>query len=870
MYPTRSTIRVPLAAALLALVLALFASVLAPTAAPAASPPSQQSQPAHPAQLAESDDVVLADFESSDALTGATLAAPELDDVHLDDRLASEGRQSMRFEIAAFESKAGRNFPRVWLNAGSTVPDLDWTPRTYLRLGVANASNQRIQMYVVVWDSDEQHSIHSVWAEPYEHHVFEIRTAELAETGVDLSRVDRIQLSTERSPEPQRMYVDDIRLTDQRADVPAERAAVAEDLIGLMELERGSKAVSRALHQVHDRIPDTPAAPDQALTEQADRFRAQLDDYRARIEQLDGSDDPAGSLAQAQEIHAGLDDLRWRISRLAGLVDARIAEPDAPIGLGFADSMSRVYPRDLPCPCTYQRRTTLDVVRGEHESVQLVALPYDRAVSDLTVRTSVRAGDRPIAPGGAPGSAPTGLEVTADPVGSLDMSPPVGQRPAAATPWRPSTYQGWTPDPILTSNNSVDVAEEDLQAFWITVSTAADIEPGEYQVELTLRARGLPTQRAQVAVTVHDVEIPAEPKLRTAIGHDPKAYAEPYGVTEPEAIAKLVEQEYDFLGDYLLQGDNIYRSVYQDDPPSVADLRRIDRKHGGLRQFAVWYFDPRLFDLRAPETWAADAEELFDRIEPYVEDYRAAGFVDEAYLYCCDETRAEHTELIKFVLTRFEQRFPDVEVLSTTIDDRMGQTTGLDELINWWVRDVPWYDPRIIDERHARGDEAWWYVHQANTDPTPNVFVNYDPIQLRVLLGPMTHQADIDGFLYYRVDRWYGKGVLDDGPLSSWDPRTWEDWAGDGSLFYPGADGPIPSIRLENIRDGLEDHNLLRTLEQAIESAPPDTDRELLRQARQLLGASDVVDDNYRYVREPEPYRSWRAEVIETIVALKR
>lgn len=39
---------------------------------------------------------------------------------------------------------------------------------------------------------------------------------------------------------------------------------------------------------------------------------------------------------------------------------------------------------------------------------------------------------------------------------------------------------------------------------------------------------------------------------------------------------------------------------------------------------------------------------------------------------------------------------------------------------------------------------------------------------------------------------------------------------GDGILVYPGAQGPLSSIRLENIRDGLEDAALLRGLTPSI------------------------------------------------------
>ncbi|MEO3795433.1 DUF4091 domain-containing protein [Nonomuraea sp. B10E15] len=185
------------------------------------------------------------------------------------------------------------------------------------------------------------------------------------------------------------------------------------------------------------------------------------------------------------------------------------------------------------------------------------------------------------------------------------------------------------------------------------------------------------------------------------------------------------------------------------------------------------------------------------------------------------------------------------------------------------MRDVPWYDPQTTAERHAQGREAWWYLHAGNVNPTPNMFVGYDPGQLRTLLGPMAHQAGVDGFLYYRVDRWYGHPILDDGPLSTWDPRTWNTYAGDGSLLYPGRDGPIPSIRLENVRDGLEDYNLLESLREAIDGAPTGTDPALPAKARRLAGAKDVVTDTYEYVWVPAAYRDWRTDAIKVTTRLR-
>lgn len=820
--------RLRLGRVVLLLVTALFAALLAPAVSAVAS-----------------EDVVLADFEAADALKGATLPAPELDRATLTRAFATEGRTGMLMSAGAFQNKAGSVFPRVWLNVGSTLPDVDWTQRTYLHVSAANGSVERARIYVVVWDANEKYLLRSAFADPFGYLVFQIKVSDIAAAGVDLGKLTKIQISTERSPNPKQVYVDDIRLTDQAADVPAEQAKATPKLIAAMGLPGGIADANEALDDVRARIKPTQDAPDVALRGQATAIEERLDGYAAELGGLD-------NLTEARTIWSAIANERWRIKRLATLVDARVARPNAPVGLGFADSMSKVYPRDLPCDCSFAP-PVLDVVRGEYESTQLVALPYGTALTNASV--SARIAGRPA----------DDLTVEAHPVYAINMVPPVEQKPANPTAYRPSIYEGWTPDPIQTARDSVTTASGDLQAFWVTVHTEQSTRPGLYPVEITLKADGIAPQQVGMRVRVWDVAIAPEPKLRTAIGHDPLAYAGPYGITDPNEAAELVAQEYAFLGKYGLQGDNIYRSIYEQTPPSVESLRKIDEEGGGLRQFNIWYFDPRLLDPAKPDTWAAKADELFDKIQPYVDQYRAAGFIDKAYLYCCDETGAAHTEVIRFVLTRFKERFPDIEVLTTAIDNSMGAGNGLGQLIDWWVRDVPWYDPQVIADRHAAGREAWWYLHVGNANPIPNVFVNYDPGQLRTMLGPMSFQSGVDGWLYYRVDRWYGKGLVDAGPLSPWEPRTFGNYSGDGSLLYPGPDGPIPSIRLENLRDGLEDYNLLAALRTAIDNAPPGTD---LARAKHLLVATDVVHDSYEYARDPAIYRTWRNDLLAATAAL--
>ena len=107
----------------------------------------------------------------------------------------------------------------------------------------------------------------------------------------------------------------------------------------------------------------------------------------------------------------------------------------------------------------------------------------------------------------------------------------------------------------------------------------------------------------------------------------------------------------------------------------------------------------------------------------------------------------------------------------------------------------------------------------------------------------------------YRIAPWLNRRYGITGLLywstvyfGSPDRNPWDDpgfrvmWNGEGALFYPGdaagIDGPIASIRLKNLRDGMEDYEYFALLEQ--------------------LGGVEAVD---AIVREAVPtWGSWRQE----------
>ena len=114
-------------------------------------------------------------------------------------------------------------------------------------------------------------------------------------------------------------------------------------------------------------------------------------------------------------------------------------------------------------------------------------------------------------------------------------------------------------------------------------------------------------------------------------------------------------------------------------------------------------------------------------------------------------------------------------------------------------------------------DQVWWYICVVPRTPYANIFLEYPAIESRLLMGAMTAKYRPDGFLYYQTSLWQAKEPIRKGPFTNWDPRSYRDAHGDGSWLCMREGGlPVPTIRLENYRDGLEDYAYARILEEAI------------------------------------------------------
>ncbi|MFW6162865.1 MAG: DUF4091 domain-containing protein [Planctomycetota bacterium] len=250
---------------------------------------------------------------------------------------------------------------------------------------------------------------------------------------------------------------------------------------------------------------------------------------------------------------------------------------------------------------------------------------------------------------------------------------------------------------------------------------------------------------------------------------------------------------------------------------------------------------------------------------------KALGMVDHAYIYGCDEHKPADFPHVERAARLLKQAFPDVMVMTTTYD----QSYGLDSVINSvdaFCPLTPRFDPARAEKARARGKQVWWYICCGPHHPHANMFVEYPAIEGRLLMGALTAKYRPDGFLYYQISIWNARRPITDGPFTSWDPRSWTSYHGDGSWTCVGPAGtPLATVRLENFRDGLDDYAYVRVLEGTLAEVEADPGlaperRAWIAQARALLAVpEEVAASRTAYTRDPAVLRRWRNDLAEAI-----
>ena len=606
-----------------------------------------------------------------------------------------------------------------------------------------------------------------------------------------------------RFGEGDRIWFDDVQL---------------KEIVQPRVLNDGPRIIT-ALNEAADQLSDDAAAGE---------LVKQIDDYVARLKSgMQTLKDAPGRLMVRRNAWRLLAEgvrLRRRVKRQAQLARFRDAHAQAPLATTWVSAMSRVFIDDRPLPADRSASGRLRVFPGEQEAAQLVLVPL---TSQKDVRVRITRHDASESGGLRP------EHVKQRVVGYVKIEQPgFNHRAPVAFP-----YAGWWPDPLL-NKSTVSLERDHFQPIWLQVDAPRDVEPGDYQFDVSVvdasdaKGEGRTLATTTLDVTVWPHAMPEQWHLGKVFSFSPrlastadwsgknKQYAQ-YGDRWPD----VRDAFFSMLIDYRIGiGTSLYDELHTF---PMEWLKKADA--AGQSLFLTAAGRARYDDAGNITMSVSDRSKIERVFGPIAETLESHGLLHKTYYYGFDEHWPWFFDLAHDVFARAKER--GYRTMSTLHDESYGTETVLSDVLDVYV-DTQWqYDPAVAAKARSEGRDVWVYT-------TSDFNIETDAIYQRLRMWKIARLKS-SGYLIWCMNRWVGNDELvDDAVRNSWNPRL--DGGKPSSsamMIYPGVNGPISCIRLENARDGIEEYDLLaQTAERMRESGEPR--RDAMVRLLEALGVS--------------------------------
>ncbi len=382
-----------------------------------------------------------------------------------------------------------------------------------------------------------------------------------------------------------------------------------------------------------------------------------------------------------------------------------------------------------------------------------------------------------------------------------------------------------------------DVWQNQQQPLWIDVRIPKDAAPGVYTGTFSVWAENADRVSLPVKVEVWDFTLPDGPTLENHFGGFSRT-ADFFGLaTNSEEFLRIEDRFIEMMVAHRLNPPLPGRFK----PPVGADGsvhfdKELDQR---ISAFVARYHMTNIQVPGAPfpDVLGKDRSKAAAFYRSWYAYLERKGWEKRAYLYMFDEPlKSEDYEKIRRLGALVGEVEPRLRRL--VIEQpypRHANSGTLDGSLDIWCSLFGYIDEASIQRVQQAGDEVWTYT--ALVQSIPEFHPHYNA--LKIDQPPYHHTVNVDRppyweidfpLLSYRIAPWlnrrYGAtGLLywstcfwGSPPRNPWDNPTYGDhWNGEGMLFYPGTeagiDGPIASIRLKNLRDGMEDYEYFALLE---------------------------------------------------------
>ena len=391
------------------------------------------------------------------------------------------------------------------------------------------------------------------------------------------------------------------------------------------------------------------------------------------------------------------------------------------------------------------------------------------------------------------------------------------------------------PIPWVKDGQTFDLAAGRSYMYIIKATSAIDSPAGEYTATVTVKdANGVEIKTATVTAYVWNFALPEETSCKTQMD---LSWYNIYVAHECwDGDDSLLYKNY---YDLLLANRVCAYTLPYDKSGYYTDSRIVEY----LNNPRVVAFNPLGWSVR---------DDLENRIPAaYAFLSQNEKWLEKAYFYLEDEpgnTAAldrinQYGELLKKYFPGYKMMAPEHVNYVWDKDSTVDNFSYVQDSINVWCfkpyffttfeqynydRTLTyWMTPQLeknlgtfaerMAKEQAEGDELWWYVTRRPESPEITLLMETESVRHRILFWQQK-LYNVDSFLYYLVNDWYEIGENNglNKKYEHVDGADGYDVYGNGVLLYCGQDfdvyGAVESIRLETVRDGIEDFEYLTIL----------------------------------------------------------
>lgn len=408
---------------------------------------------------------------------------------------------------------------------------------------------------------------------------------------------------------------------------------------------------------------------------------------------------------------------------------------------------------------------------------------------------------------------------------------------------------GMYPEVMLPYETAVEYGENEVkmdnnQTIMVRFDVPLDQPAGTYEGSIKVNTDGK-TETVPVSLKVYDIEVSEEVHSKSAF-----SLSWDMEMAEFDESMEMRLNYADFMGEYMVSGFDIMPGSYYTSDSEIEDWTELvaiiweNPKISTIRFPSLNIVHDSIFNLETGDEYnnmKGMDYELSSKImtslaEKCLEDNK--NYLNKIYIRGVDEPafngQGDDT-VIAFHYTGYMMK----ELVKTNIEKMRTEanTEFVDELLNTldkipivstdnnvteekkYLTYCPYYSKLHNEEARDKYqrysyNEVWWYGCNVPTNPYPNYHVDDSLLSAR-LLSWMQYDYNVIGNLYWAVDS-YGAPIYDYYDF----PTTIAQ--GEGVLVYPGkpygVDGPIASLRLDAIRDGLEEYEILRAVGEKYEA----------------------------------------------------